>query len=127
FQRFRDLRNGPTLDLFRYGGDTDAYRFAVHADHVGYRDQHFDGAYNDFGKLKISFDWNQLPLFFSRDTATLYTSPSPGVLLLPDAIQSALQSNTATLTSVVGGASPFDLRLKRDVALFKLTYTGIKS
>src|ERR1700719_2840545 len=35
FQRYRDLRNGPTLDVFRYASETDSRAFKVQADHVG--------------------------------------------------------------------------------------------
>ncbi len=73
FQRYRDLRNGPTLDVFRYASDTDARGFTVKADHVGYRDQRYAASYNGYGKLKFSVEWNQIPLFYSQDTATLFT------------------------------------------------------
>src|SRR5712692_3167546 len=78
FQRYRDLRNGPTLDVLRYASETDSRLFNVQADHVGYRDQRYSASYNNYGKLKVSFEWNQVPLFFSQDTATLYTSATPG-------------------------------------------------
>jgi MtrB/PioB family decaheme-associated outer membrane protein len=123
FQRYRDLRNGVFLDAFRYGTESDTQWFTVHADHVGYRDQHYAASYNKYGKLKVSLDWNQIPLFYSQDTATLFTSPSPGVLLLDDGIQRGIQNQTATLNTVVGQAQPFDLRARRDIFDLKLTYS----
>ncbi len=87
YQRFRDLRNGPFLDAFRFGNATDQRFFDVRAEHVGYRDQRYVANYNHYGKVKASFEWNQIPLFFSRDTATLYSSPSPGVFQLPQGLQ----------------------------------------
>ena len=36
--------------------------------HVGYRDQQYSASYNRYGKVKVSFEWNQTPLFFSQDT-----------------------------------------------------------
>src|SRR5438132_847838 len=71
FQRSRDLRNGPTLDLFRYAKQTDSRWFTAQADHVGYRDQRYAASYNNYGKVKVFFEWNQVPLFYSQDTATL--------------------------------------------------------
>jgi len=127
FQRFRDLRNGAFVEAFLFGRENDQQAFDVHAEHVGYRDQRYTVNYNRYGKVKASFEWNQIPLFFSTDTATLFTSPSPGVFLLPDGIQTALQNKTATLPGVVGQASPFDLRLKRSIADFRLTYSATKS
>lgn len=124
FQRYRDLRNGPTLDVFRYASATDARGFTVQADHVGYRDQRYSASYNNYGKLKFSFEWNQTPLFFSQDTATLFTSASPGVLRIDDSIQAGIQNNTTTLVRVVGQAQPFDLRDRRDVMRMNLTYSA---
>jgi MtrB/PioB family decaheme-associated outer membrane protein len=124
FQRYRDLRNGGTLDLFRFAKQTDAYKFNAQADHVGYRDQRYTASYNNYGNVKTSFEWNQIPLFFSRDTSTLFTTSAPGVLLLPDSIQTGLQNKTTTLASVVTQASVFDLRLKRSIADFKATYSA---
>ena len=124
YQRYRDERNGATLDVFRYATRTDDHWLNVQADHVGYRDQRYSASYNRFGKVKASFEWNQIPLFFSQTTSSLYTSPSDGVLLLPDSIQTGLQNKTITPAQAVGQASPFDLRLKRNVADFKLTYSA---
>ena len=78
YQRYRDLRNGGTLDLFRFTKATDSQWFNLQADHVGYRDQRFSAAINDYGKVKASFEFNQIPLFFSQDTRTLYTTTAPG-------------------------------------------------
>jgi MtrB/PioB family decaheme-associated outer membrane protein len=127
FQRYRDLRNGPTIDGFRYGRVNDERGFSVEGDHVGYRDQHYAGSYNEFGKISLSVEWNQIPLFYSRDTATLFTTAAPGVLRLDDAIQTGLQTGTTTLAGVVGQARVFDLRSRRDVLDLKLTYSPIAS
>jgi MtrB/PioB family decaheme-associated outer membrane protein len=126
FQRYRDLRNGPTVDVFQYASDTDARSFTVRADHVGYRDQRYSASYNNYGKLKASFDWNQTPLFYNQDTATLFTSPSPGVLRLDDGIQGGIQNNSTTLAKLIGQAQPFDLRDKRDVMNIQLTYSATR-
>ena len=91
--RYRDLRNGGTLDILRMTKASDSKWFNVQADHVGYRDQRFYGALNDYGKLKVSFEWNQIPLFFSQDTRTLFTTTTPlGQLRIDDPIQSAAQA-----------------------------------
>ena len=97
FERYRDLRDGGTLDMLRYTRDTDSRRFTVQADHVGYRDQRYAASYTRFGALKASFEWNQTPLFFSNSTATLFTTDAPGVLRTSDAIQSGVQNRSATV------------------------------
>ena len=102
FNRYRDLRNGGTLDILRMTKASDSKWFNMQADHVGYRDQRFYGALNDYGKLKVSFEYNQIPLFFSETTRTLYspTSPPSGTLRIDDGIQSGLQNGTTTIGAV---------------------------
>jgi MtrB/PioB family decaheme-associated outer membrane protein len=124
FQRYQDLRDGGTIDRFRWGKSTDAYLFKFEADHLGYRDQRFAGSYNNYGKVKASFEWNQIPLYFSDTTHSLYSATSPGVLSINDTVQSALQNKTTTLLDAVGQASLFDLRSRRDIANVSLIYSA---
>ncbi len=84
FQRYRDLRDGPTLDRGRYGRTTPAWEVHAALEHAGYRDQRYIAAFNRYGRVKVSVEWDQVPLFYSRDTRTPYTSSSPGVFLLND-------------------------------------------
>jgi MtrB/PioB family decaheme-associated outer membrane protein len=124
FQRYRDLRNGPTIDLVNYGRLGDTSGFTVHAEHVGYRDQRYEVDYNRYGKLKMSFTWDQIPLFFSRDTATLFSFADAGTLRIDDAIQQGIQNKTLTLASAVSQARRFDLRFRRDIFNFNLVYSA---
>jgi MtrB/PioB family decaheme-associated outer membrane protein len=120
YQHYRDLRDGGTLNLLRYDKSTDAWKVNLEADHVGYRDQRYDGSLNVYGKVKVKFEWDQIPLFYSVDTATPYVSASPGVLRIPDSVQGR------SLAAVAGAATPFDLRQRRDVANFALTYQATR-
>ncbi len=124
FQRYRDTRDGGTLDRLRIWKDTDAYRYNLQADHVGYRDQRFSASYSNYGKVKASFEWNQVPLFYSQETRTLYSASTPGLLSLDDAVQSGIQNKTLTLGSALGAASVFDLRTRRDWANVNLVYNA---
>ena len=124
YQRYRDLRNGFTVDAFRFAKTTDARWLVVTSDHVGYRDQRYTAAVNQFGRVKATFEWNQIPLFFSQDTLALHTTESPGVLRVADSIQSGIQGGTTTLPGVVNQAIPFEMRLKRSIADLRLTYTA---
>jgi MtrB/PioB family decaheme-associated outer membrane protein len=126
YQRYRDLRDGPTLDVVHYDSQNDQRWFTVRADHVGYRDQHYYASYNQFGKWKASFEWNQIPLFFSETTSTFFTSPNQGTLLIADPIQAGLQNKTLTTTQAAALGSPFDLRLKRSVADVRIMYSATK-
>ena len=127
FQRYRDLRDGGTLDAFRYKNDTDSKYVAVSADHIGYRDQRYAAAYNKYGKLKATFEWNQIPIFFSQTTATLFSEVSPGVLRMSDAIQGGVENKTTTLAAAVGQAQLFDLRAKRNVLDVRLVYSATRN
>jgi MtrB/PioB family decaheme-associated outer membrane protein len=122
YQRYRDLRNGPFAEAFRYVKDTDLWSLDAHAEHVGYRDQSYLANYRRWGKLTASFEWNQIPVFFSQDTQTAYTEVTPGTLRLdgfPQRVQAGAPFN---LYSTV--ATPFELRLKRSIADFRLKYSA---
>jgi MtrB/PioB family decaheme-associated outer membrane protein len=125
-QHYRDLRNGPTADLLKYNKSTDHWRVDLQSDHAGYRDQRYTGSLNVYGKLKVAGEWDQVPLFFSEDTATPYVQTSPGVLRLDDALQSGVQSGGLTLADVAAQARPFDLRFRRDTGSVKLTYEATR-
>ncbi|MEP7306818.1 MAG: MtrB/PioB family decaheme-associated outer membrane protein [Acidobacteriota bacterium] len=124
FERYRDLRDGGVLDRLRVYKDTEGYRYSLQADNVGYRDQRFSASYMNYGKVKASFEWNQIPLFYSDSTRTLYDRSTPGLLTLSDPVQSGIQNKTLTLADALTGASAFELRTRRDVASFALTYSA---
>ncbi len=124
FQRYRDLRDGGTIDLLKFTKQTEAYQLKLQGDHMGYNDQRFYGSFNNYGKLKATFEWNQVPLFYSQDTRTLYTQTAPGVLSLPVSVQAGLQDKTTTLPVAINAASIFKLDSKRDIASFNRSATG---
>lgn len=126
FQRFRDLGNGGFIDRFRLERQGSNWLFEVTADHVGRRDQRYTGHYRGQGKLKVSFVWDQIPLFISGDTRTLYTREAPGVLRIADSIQRDIESGRVRLADVVGGAAAFDTRSRRDTAAVNLVYSATR-
>lgn len=123
FQKFQDLRNGATIDLLRYTNNTDKYLFKVIAHDVGYNDQRVEAEYNNYGKLKASFSWSQIPNNYSFTAQTLYNQATPGALTLSDGIQSAIQNKATTLGAAVNGAPTTSLASERDIAEFRLTYS----
>ncbi|HKE93338.1 MAG TPA: MtrB/PioB family outer membrane beta-barrel protein, partial [Povalibacter sp.] len=126
FERYRDARTGPTFDQFQYERIRENWQFGASLQHAGYRDQRYVAGFNRYGKLKASFVWDQIPLFYSKDTRTPFTSPSPGVFRLNDALQSAVQS--AAPTTVFGtDLRPFDLRAQRNIADARLDYQATRS
>jgi MtrB/PioB family decaheme-associated outer membrane protein len=124
YQRFRDLRDGPTLDRLRYDRDTAGWKFQAAMDHVGYRDQRYQATFDRYGDVKGSFEWNQIPLFYSADTRTPFRSESPGVFRLDESLQAAIQTGTATTQLLVPESRLFPLRARRDIADIRLVYAA---
>jgi MtrB/PioB family decaheme-associated outer membrane protein len=122
--RFRDLRGGPFVDGFHLTRETERSAFTAQASNVGYRDQRYFAEFDRIGRLRATFEWNQIPLFLSRDGQTLYTHQGNGVLAIEDSIQQSLQSGTSTIANVFSQQlRPFDLRSQRDIASLNLVYT----
>jgi MtrB/PioB family decaheme-associated outer membrane protein len=131
FQRFRDERDGAYIPMFRFENETETSFFHAEANNVGYRDQRFAANYENIGKLKLDFEWNQIPLYISSDTRSLYTDNGSGVLSINPAARQSIQdaglANSpaayAALSNALTQARQFDLRSRRDVGAFNLTYT----
>jgi MtrB/PioB family decaheme-associated outer membrane protein len=131
YNRFRDLRNGVFVDRFQLDRETETSLFRAEANNVGYRDQRYFGEFQSIGRLKASFEWNQIPLFLANQSRSLYTDSGNGVLTIDDGIQQTLQAavalgNTArdlALKNALGNAKQFDLRSRRDVGAFNMVYT----
>lgn len=124
FSRFRDLRDGPYLAGLRMERESRGWFFQGEANNVGYRDQRFFGSAEQIGRVKLAFEWDQVPLFISRDTRTLQRNLGNGVLDVDDSIQSAIENRTLTLADAMARATPFDMRSSRDTARFTLTYAA---
>src|SRR5262249_11002837 len=127
FQRYRDGRNGATVDFLRLLRESDEFRALVRGEHIGFRDQRIFGGYERYGRLKASFEWNQTPLYYSGTTATLYDTSTPGRLAMADSIQSGIQNKTTTLAAALNGATAFDLRTERKTANVNLLYSATPS
>lgn len=126
FQKYRDLRDGPTLDRLRWDVERNLWLFTAEADHTGYRDQHYSAEYQRLGKVKASFDWLQVPVFLSTDTRSLYATGGNGVFRIDDAIRQGVQNGLFSLNSQAGRATGFDLRWRDDFARFDVVFTPVK-
>ena len=122
FQRFSDPRSGPMLDRLRYRRERETWRFDAAFDHVGYRDQRYLVSMERYGKLRASFDWNQVPLLYSGVSRSPFAEESPGVFRLDDQVQLGIQTATATLADYAATLRAFDTRVRRDVADARLRY-----
>ena len=131
FQRFRDLRDGGYVDQFKLKKDGETWLFKASANNVGYRDQRYTANFEDFGRVRVNFDWNQIPLWISDSTATMYKDDGNGYLSVDDNIQKSIQdtgTNTAArdaaLTNALKTAVPYDLRSRRNTGLLNFRYTA---
>ncbi|HVL69834.1 MAG TPA: MtrB/PioB family decaheme-associated outer membrane protein [Vicinamibacterales bacterium] len=123
YNRFRDTRDGLYVNRFTVQKETDNWFARGFASNIGYRDQRFGGSIEDIGRLKVAFAWDQVPLFISNTTRTLHTDRGNGILEVDDAIQRGIQTGALTLANAVAQARPFDIRSRRDVGRFDMTYT----
>ncbi|HJU43319.1 MAG TPA: MtrB/PioB family outer membrane beta-barrel protein, partial [Vicinamibacterales bacterium] len=115
FQRFRDLRPGVYATNAVAGRRTDDWTFEAQAWNAGYRDQRYQFELQRVGRLDASFLWDQIPLFISRDTRTLFTETQPGVFRIEDAVQQDIQTGGKTLRNFEDQAARFDLRTLRRI------------
>lgn len=123
FQRFRDGSSGGYIDGFRLSTEGANWLFRGNADHAGRLDQRYEAEYRRAGKFRALFTWDQIPLFFSNDTRTLYTQESRGVFRLDDRLQQDIQAGKLTVPGVVDRAQPVEVRSRRDTANFLLVYS----
>jgi MtrB/PioB family decaheme-associated outer membrane protein len=123
YQRLRDLQSGPTLDRLRYVRDQETWAFNAAFDHVGYRDQRYFASLERYGKVRASFEWNQMPLSYGDASQTPFRTAVAGVFRLDDAMQAALQNRTGTLADYARELRGGEPRSRRDVAAARLTYS----
>jgi len=115
WQRFRDLSDGVYLNRFRLVEIGTDWRVRATADHVGREDQRYLLSYQSRGRLTVSLMWDQIPLWMSSSTRTLYTGIGTGTLLIADGIQASGQEDRTNLATFIDGARPFTLKYRRDV------------
>jgi MtrB/PioB family decaheme-associated outer membrane protein len=124
YQRYQDLRDGLLFTEGRYLRIDPSGRWSLKAaaDNVGWRDQRFAAQYDRPGRFLVTGQWDQIPQFYSVDTATPYqTTNSP--LVLDDGTQRQIQNGQATLSAYIPIASQFDLRERRDIGTFNFRAT----
>lgn len=115
FQRYRDLRGSIYGTNMLLGRRTDDWNFEVQGWNAGYRDQRYLLNFQRVGRLTASFLWDQIPMFISRDTRTLYTQTAPGVFRIEDAIQQEIQAGARNLRNFESQAVRFDMKTERQI------------
>ncbi|HEX6164192.1 MAG TPA: MtrB/PioB family outer membrane beta-barrel protein, partial [Vicinamibacterales bacterium] len=115
FQRYRDLRPGIYGTNAVLGRRTPDWMIEGQAWNAGYRDQRYQLDVQRVGRLNATFLWDQIPMFISRDTRTLYAETAPGVFRIEDAVQQGIQSGGLTLRNFEDQAARFDMRTLRKI------------
>lgn len=123
WQRYEDLRDGLLFTDGRFFRQNDNWTAKAGADNVGWRDQRYFGSFERHGKLRITGLWDEIPQFYSVDTATPYVAGGEGVLVLDDATQQRIQNAQANLNAYVPISPQFDLRERRDIGTVRVKAT----
>lgn len=132
YQRYRDLREGPFVDIPMYHRESETWWTTLKVRNAGYRDQRYELIASWPGRVKLEFLYDNTPTFISNDTATPY-SPLPGdngaydgtvsALRLPDDVQTRIQNDRSLLrTEIEGLAEPFPSRIRRDSLGFDVRF-----
>lgn len=114
-QRYRDLRSGIYASNAIIGRRTEDWALEAQAWNIGYRDQRYQVDLDRVGRLRASFLYDQIPLWISADTRTLYVETQPGVFRLEDSMQQSIQAAQATLHNYTDQAVRFDLKTMRRI------------
>jgi MtrB/PioB family decaheme-associated outer membrane protein len=126
YQRYRDLRDGPFAENMSFNRRTADWVFLATADNIGYRDQRYFAEYRNVGRLQVSFLYDQIPLFISRDTRTLYSAAQTGVLRLEDTMQTLNQAGVTTIRNYSDQAAQFEARTRRDTSVVDLVFNATR-
>ncbi len=101
-QRYRDLRSGVYANTGVAGRRTADWTFEAQAWNIGYRDQRYQLDCSVSAGCTGTFLWDQIPLWISGDTRTLYTETQPGVFRLEDSMQQTIQAGTGDAACLRG-------------------------
>jgi MtrB/PioB family decaheme-associated outer membrane protein len=124
YERYRDLGDGLFLEGVRANRDKNGWLLDFTGEHIGRRDQRLAAAAVRPGRVKGWFQWDQIPMLFSRTTRTLYSGIGSGRLSIEDALQGQVQATPAAIATVFNQASrEFDTRTRRHIADTGVEYT----
>lgn len=127
YQRYRDLRSGVYATNVLAGRRTADWNFEAQAWNIGYRDQKYQIDMQRVGRLTASFLYDQIPLWISGDTRTLYTQTNPGVFRLEDTMQQQIQAAAKTIRDYEDQAALFELRTMRRIGQADVVFNANRS
>jgi MtrB/PioB family decaheme-associated outer membrane protein len=116
FERYRDVGSGAFLEWLFWGHATQSRLLRVSAANAGRRDQRFEGLFEQTGRFRGTFLWDQIPLRISSDTRSPYQVEGPGILRLEDSIQLGIQEGRNRIADLVPLATVFETGYRRHTA-----------
>jgi MtrB/PioB family decaheme-associated outer membrane protein len=126
YNRYRDLRDGPLVNNFRFARENDASAFRAEATNVGYYDQRYFANFESIGKVKASFEFKSNPLD-QVQARGYFKGVGTNTLTIDDAAQTAIQTNAANAESALATyGNNYDINSRRDLANFNMTYTATR-
>jgi MtrB/PioB family decaheme-associated outer membrane protein len=126
FSEYRDLLPSGFGNGWLLVEDKDQrYFFGGEADYVGEMDQRYDLSAGRYNWFRVETFYEQFPHDFSNETSTLYLNAGSGNLLLPNSVQSEIQ--TAPTTALKSAALERALAASAHVDLeFRYRQTGVR-
>ena len=117
YERYRDLGDGLFLETVRLNREHEGLLLDFQAEHVGRRDQRYIGEVTRPGRFTGRFMWDQIPMFLSGETRTLFAGVGSGELTIDDGIQASGQALPASITDIFKQSSiQFATRTRRHIA-----------
>jgi MtrB/PioB family decaheme-associated outer membrane protein len=124
YNRYRDLRDGPTINKFRLVKENETSAFRGEASNVGYRDQRYYGDFQNVGKFRGTFEFTSNPLYQAKATG-FFNGVGTSTLTINDAAQTAMQTSNANAEAALASyGSNYDIAGRRDLANLNMTYTA---
>src|SRR5215471_14373108 len=116
YNRYRDLRDGPTVNRFRFAKENDTTVFRAEANNVGYRDQRYYADVRSLGKIQGTFEFTSNPLY-QVQARGFFSGAGTGALTINDAAQTAIQTSAANAESALAAyGNTYDIAGRRDLA-----------
>lgn len=141
FTEYRDLPAGLFVNAFSLSmmNSDNVNAFSLWGSNVGQRDQNVNLQFSMRGKLKLEFEWDQLPHNYTNTARTVFSGAGTGTLLMPELVRNKIrailttdlnpnlagvQFDTSAITGLIlGSARGVDVVSQRDKGKAALTYS----
>ncbi len=97
YQEYRDLPQGGQADFIglQFENEKQTYDFDLSVKNAGLEDMDLVFKGEEYGKWKMTFEFNRIPHRFQNDVGTLFSGAGTTELRIPDALQAAVQATAS--------------------------------